>query len=36
LEIYPKKILKFVCGSPTNTKALGQDEETKVGPNGIG
>jgi hypothetical protein len=36
LEIYQKEILKFVCGSPTNTKALGQDEKTKAGPSGIG
>jgi hypothetical protein len=35
LEAYQKKIIDFVCGSPTSTKALGQDEETKAGSNGI-
>jgi hypothetical protein len=35
LEAYQKNFLDFVCGSPTSTKALGQDEETKAGPNGI-
>jgi hypothetical protein len=35
LEVYHKKIPKFVCGSSTSTKILGQDEEVKVGPNGI-
>jgi hypothetical protein len=35
LEIYLKKILEFVYGSPTSIKTLCQDEETKAGPNGI-
>jgi hypothetical protein len=35
LEIYQKKIPKFVCGNPTNTETLGQDEEAKVRPSGI-
>jgi hypothetical protein len=34
LEIYHKKFLKFVCGSPTSTKTSCQDEEAEVGPNG--
>jgi hypothetical protein len=34
LEIYWKTFLEFVYGSPTNIKTLGQDEETKIGPNG--
>ncbi len=31
LKIYHKKILKFICGSPTSTETLGQDEEVEVG-----
>jgi hypothetical protein len=34
LEAYQKKILDFICGSPTSTEVLGQDEETKTRPNG--
>ncbi len=34
LENYQKNFLYFVCGNPTSTKALGQDEETETGPNG--
>ncbi len=34
LEAYQKKIPDFICGSPTSIEVLGQDEETKVGPNG--
>jgi len=28
LEAYQKNFLDFICGNPTNTKVLGQDEET--------
>jgi hypothetical protein len=35
LEIYHKKIPKFVYGSPTSIETLGQDEEAKVRPSGI-
>ncbi len=28
LETYQKNFPIFICGSPTNTKVLGQDEET--------
>jgi hypothetical protein len=34
MEIYFKTFLEFVCGSPTSIKTLGQDEETKIKPNG--
>ncbi len=34
LEIYHKQSPKFVCGSPTSTKTLGQDEEAEIRPNG--
>jgi hypothetical protein len=34
LEVYHKKILEFICGSPTSTKTSSQDEEVEVGPNG--
>jgi hypothetical protein len=30
LEAYQKNFPDFICGSPTNTKVLGQDEETKT------
>jgi hypothetical protein len=30
LEAYQKNFPDFICGSPTNTKVLGQDEETKA------
>jgi hypothetical protein len=33
LEVYSINFLDFVCGSPTSMETLGQDEETKVGPN---
>ncbi len=35
LEIYHKKFLEFICGSPTSIQTLGQDEEVEVGPIGI-
>ncbi len=35
LEIYQKKNPKFLYGSPTNIESLSQDEENKIGPNGI-
>ncbi len=35
LEAYQKNFPDFICGNPTSTKVLGQDEETKVGPSGI-
>jgi hypothetical protein len=34
LEIYFKKFLKLVCGSPTSTKTSSQDEEAKARPSG--
>jgi hypothetical protein len=34
LEAYQKKILDFICGSPTSIKVSGQDEKTNAGPNG--
>jgi hypothetical protein len=34
LEAYQKNFIDFVYGIPTSIKALGQDEETEVGPNG--
>ncbi len=34
LEAYQKKIPDFICGSPTSTEVLGQDEETKAGVSG--
>jgi hypothetical protein len=30
LEAYQKKILDFICSSPTSTKVFSQDEETGV------
>ncbi len=35
LEAYQKNFPDFICGNPTSTKVLGQDEETKTGPSGI-
>ncbi len=35
LEVYQNNFPNFICGSPTNTKILGQDEDAKVGPSGI-
>jgi hypothetical protein len=32
LEAYQKNFPNFICGSPTKTKVLGQDEETKARP----
>ncbi len=34
LEAYQKNFLDFICGNPTSTKVLDQDEEIEVGPNG--
>ncbi len=34
-EIYQRNFLDFIYGSPTSIEALGQDEETKTGPNEI-
>jgi hypothetical protein len=34
LEVHQKKILDFVYGNPTNTKALSWDEETEIGLSG--
>ncbi len=34
LEACQKNFLAFIYGSPTSTKLFGQDEETKIGPNG--
>ncbi len=34
LEAYQKNFPIFICGSPTSTKVLGQDVETKAGPSG--
>ncbi len=34
LEIYQKKILEFIYGSPTSIKTSGQDEEIKIRPSG--
>jgi hypothetical protein len=34
LEIYQKEFPKFICGSPINTKASCQNEETKTRPSG--
>ncbi len=33
LEACQKNFLDFICDSPTSIEVLGQDEETKVGPN---
>ncbi len=30
LEIYHKRFLEFICGSPTSAETLGQDEEVEV------
>jgi hypothetical protein len=35
LEAYKKKLSNSIYGNPTSIKVLGQDEETKIGPNGI-
>jgi hypothetical protein len=35
LEAYQKNFLNFIYDNPTNTKVLGQDEETKARPSGI-
>jgi hypothetical protein len=35
LEAYQKYFLNFIYGNPTSREVLGQNEETKVGPNGI-
>ncbi len=32
LEVHHKNFLEFVCGSPTNTQTLGQNEEAKRRP----
>jgi hypothetical protein len=34
LEAYQKNFLDFIYGSIISTEVLGQNEETKVGPNG--
>ncbi len=34
VEVYQRTFLDFVCESPTNTKASGQDEENETKPNG--
>ncbi len=34
LEVYQNNFLDFVCGSLTSIEVSGQDEKTKVGPNG--
>jgi len=34
LEAYQKKILDFICGSPTSAEVSGQDDETKARPIG--
>ncbi len=28
LKVYQKNFIDFICGSPTNTEVLGQNEET--------
>jgi hypothetical protein len=35
LEIYQKKFLDFIYGTPASIKASCQDEEIEIGPNGI-
>jgi hypothetical protein len=35
LEAYKKIISNFICGNPTRTKVLGQDEKIEAGPSGI-
>jgi len=30
LEAYQKNFLDFICGSPTSTEVLSQEEETKT------
>ncbi len=34
LDVFQKKNLDFVYGSPTSTKTFGQDEENETRPNG--
>ncbi len=34
LKVYQKKFPIFICGNPTNTKVLGQDEKTEARPSG--
>jgi hypothetical protein len=34
LEAYLENFIDFIYGSLISTKALGQDEKTKAGPNG--
>jgi hypothetical protein len=35
LEAYQMNFPNVICGNPTSTKVLGQNEETKARPNGI-
>ncbi len=34
LETYQKNFPNFICGNPTSTKVLGQDEESETRPSG--
>jgi hypothetical protein len=34
LEVYHKKVPKFIYGSPTSTETSNQDEEAEARPNG--
>ncbi len=35
LEVYQKNFPEFICGNPTSTKVLDQDEENEARPIGI-
>ncbi len=35
LEAYQKNFSNFICGSPTSTQVLGQDEKIEARPSGI-